>query len=179
MSVVRIILYSLDPRILFCLNVFSLYLFISLLLVFVWLSVFPFFIVSFVFHPFSRSLPPFFPFIFSLLCLFVWLLALLTPSSAHRSQDWRLAILCAATHETERRDRSHYTDTDPTSRERVARAGIEPRTSSPKVTCSTDWATSPPSFLCLLLLFLLLFPLFDIFLHSPCLYLSHSSYIIQ
>ena len=51
-------------------------------------------------------------------------------------QDWRLTILRAATHETERGDhdfclsRSHYTDNDPTSRERAATAGIEPRTSS-------------------------------------------------
>ena len=43
----------------------------------------------------------------------------------------RLTILRAATHETELGDqdfclsRSHYTDTDPTSRERAATAGIE------------------------------------------------------
>ena len=47
----------------------------------------------------------------------------------------RLTILRAATHETELGDhdfylsRSHYTDTDPTSRERAATAGIEPGTS--------------------------------------------------
>ena len=56
----------------------------------------------------------------------------------------RLTILRAATHETKLGDhdfclsRSHYTDTDPTSRERVATAGIEPGTSSPGVTRSTD-----------------------------------------
>ena len=49
----------------------------------------------------------------------------------------RLTILRAATHETELGDhdfclsRSHYTDTDPTSRERAVTAGIEPGTSSP------------------------------------------------
>ena len=57
----------------------------------------------------------------------------------------RLTILRAATHETELGDfclsRSHYTDTDPTSRERAATAataGIEPGTSSPGVARSTD-----------------------------------------
>ena len=56
----------------------------------------------------------------------------------------RLTILSAATHETELGDhdfslsRSHYTDTDPTSRERAAIAGIEPGTSSPRVARSTD-----------------------------------------
>ena len=53
-------------------------------------------------------------------------------------------ILRAAKHETERADhdfclsQSHYTDTDSTSRERAATAGIEPRTSSPGVARSTD-----------------------------------------
>ena len=62
----------------------------------------------------------------------------------------RLTILRAATHETELEDhdfcisRSHYTNTHPTSRERTATAGIEPGTSSPEVTRSTDWATAPP-----------------------------------
>ena len=57
--------------------------------------------------------------------------------------------LHAATHDTERGDygvclcRSHYTDTDPTSRERVARAVIKPRSSSPGVARST--AATPPS----------------------------------
>ena len=51
----------------------------------------------------------------------------------------RLTILRAATHETETGDHdfclswSHYTDTDPTSREGAATAGIEPGTSSPGV----------------------------------------------
>ena len=50
-------------------------------------------------------------------------------------QDGRMTILRAVTHEEERGDhdfclsRSYYTDTDPTSRERVAKEGIEPRTS--------------------------------------------------
>ena len=62
----------------------------------------------------------------------------------------RLTILRAATHETELGDhdfylsRSHYTDTDPTSRERASTAGIEPGTSWPGVARSTDWATAPP-----------------------------------
>ena len=37
-----------------------------------------------------------------------------------------------------------YTDTDPTSREQVDTAVIEPRTSSPGVARSTDWATMHP-----------------------------------
>ena len=40
--------------------------------------------------------------------------------------------------------RSYYTDTDPTSRERAATAGIEPRTSSQRVARSTDCAIPPP-----------------------------------
>ena len=46
-----------------------------------------------------------------------------------RSQDWRLTILRAASHETKRGDHdfclswSHYTDTGPTSRERAATEG--------------------------------------------------------
>ena len=54
-----------------------------------------------------------------------------------------LTILRAATHETELGDhdfclsRSHYTDTDPTCRERAATAGIEPGTSSPGIARST------------------------------------------
>ena len=60
-----------------------------------------------------------------------------------------LTILLAAAHETELGDhdfclsRSHYTDTDPTSRERAVTKGIEPRTSSPGVARSTDLATAP------------------------------------
>ena len=62
----------------------------------------------------------------------------------------RLTILRGATHETElgdhdfRLSRLHYTDTDPTSRERAATAGIEPGTSSPGAVRFTDWATAPP-----------------------------------
>ena len=57
----------------------------------------------------------------------------------------RLTILRAAIHKTELGDhdfclsRSHYTHTDPTSRERAATAGIEPGTSSPGVARSTDY----------------------------------------
>ena len=67
------------------------------------------------------------------------------------SKTERLTMLRAATHETELGDhdlclsRSHYTDTDPTSRERAATAGIEPGTSSSGVARSTDWATAPPT----------------------------------
>ena len=56
----------------------------------------------------------------------------------------RLTILRAATHETELGGHdfclspSHYTDTDPTSRERAATAGIEPGTSSLGIARSTD-----------------------------------------
>ena len=56
----------------------------------------------------------------------------------------RLTFLRAATHKIELGDydlclsRSHYTDTDPTSRERAATAGIEHGTSSPGVARSTD-----------------------------------------
>ena len=62
----------------------------------------------------------------------------------------RLTILRAATHETELGDhdfclsRSHYTDTDPTCRERAATAGIEPGTSSPGVARSTSELPRPP-----------------------------------
>ena len=62
----------------------------------------------------------------------------------------RLTILRAATHETELGDhdfclsRSHYTDTDPTCRERAATAGIEPGTSSPGVARSTTELPRPP-----------------------------------
>ena len=88
--------------------------------------------------------------------LFVCLVGFLTSSSTTRlyrgraPRQERLTILRAATHETELRDhdfclsRSHYTDTDPTRRERTATAGIEPGTSSPGVARSTDWATAPP-----------------------------------
>ena len=91
-------------------------------------------------------------------CLFVWLVGFLTSSSTTRlyrgraPRQERLTILRAATHETELGDhdfclsRSHYTDTDPTCRERAATAGIEPGTSSPGVERSTNWATAPPLF---------------------------------
>ena len=81
--------------------------------------------------------------------LFVYLVSFLTSSSTTRlyrgrAPRQRLTILHAATYETELGDhdfclsRSHYTNTDPTSRERAATARIEPRTSSPGVACSTD-----------------------------------------
>ena len=67
---------------------------------------------------------------------------------ADGSQDWSLTILPAASQETERGDhdiclnRSHYTDTDRTNRERATTARIEPRTSSPGVARSTDLSLS-------------------------------------
>ena len=79
-------------------------------------------------------------------CLFGWFLNVLVNYEVILRTDpktERLRILRAATHETELGDhdfclsRSHYTDTDPTSRERAAAAGIEPGTSSPGVVCTT------------------------------------------
>ena len=78
---------------------------------------------------------------------FGWFLNVLVNNLAISRTDpntERLTILRAATHETERGghdfclSRSHYTDTDPTSRERAATAGIEPDTSSSGVARSTD-----------------------------------------
>ena len=77
------------------------------------------------------------------------LLGLLTPLSAtrlyrDRSQDLSLTFLSAATHETRWGDhdfclsRSHYTDTDPNSRERAATKEIETTTSSSGVARSID-----------------------------------------
>ena len=80
-----------------------------------------------------------------------WLVALLISTSAIRLYCERAPTLtsdnftCFHT-ETERGEhdfclsRSHYSDTDPISRERIARAGIEPTISSSGVACST----SPP-----------------------------------
>ena len=88
--------------------------------------------------------------------MFVWLVDFLTSSSTTRlyrgraPRQERLTILRAATHETELGDhdfclsRSHYTDTDPTCRERAATAGIEPGTSSPGVARSTAELPRPP-----------------------------------
>ena len=88
-----------------------------------------------------------------------WLVGFLTSSSTTRlyrgraPRQERLTILCAATHETELGDhdfclsRSHYTDTDPTSRERAATAGIEPGSSSPGVARSTAELPRPPSYM--------------------------------
>ena len=90
------------------------------------------------------------------LCSFVCLFGFLTSSSTTRlyrgraPRQERLTILRAATHETELGDhdfclsRSHYTDTDPTCRERAATAEIEPGTSSPGVTRSTAELPRPP-----------------------------------
>ena len=81
--------------------------------------------------------------------LFFCLFGFLTSSSTTRlyrgraPRQERLTIVRAATHETELGDhdfclsRSHYTDTDPTCRERATTAGIEPGTSSPGVARST------------------------------------------
>ena len=64
----------------------------------------------------------------SIVCLFVWFLNVLVNNYAISQtgpKTERLTILRAATHETELGDhdfclsRSHYTDTDPTSRERA------------------------------------------------------------
>ena len=73
------------------------------------------------------------------LCLFVFHNVLFNYLLISRTgpKTERLTILRAATHETELGDHyfclswSHYTDTDPTSRERAATARIEPGTSSP------------------------------------------------
>ena len=87
---------------------------------------------------------------------FVCLFGFLTSSSTTRlyrgraPRQERLTILRAATHETELGDhdfclsRSHYTDTDPTCRERAATVGIEPGTSSPGVARSTAELPRPP-----------------------------------
>ena len=87
---------------------------------------------------------------------FVWLVGFLTSSSTTRlyrgraPRQERLTILRAATHETELGNhdfclsRSHYTDTDPTCRERAATEGIEPGTSSPGVARSTAELPRPP-----------------------------------
>ena len=92
----------------------------------------------------------------SVTCLFVCLFGFLTSSSTTRlyrgraPRQERLTILRAATHETELGDhdfclsRSHYTDTDPTCRERAATAGFEPGTSSLGVARSTAELPRPP-----------------------------------
>ena len=95
--------------------------------------------------------PSLFLFTVVLLCLVGWFLNVLVNYqviSRTGPKPERLTILRAATHETELGDfclsRSHYTETDPTSRERAATAGIESWTSSPGAAHSTDWATPPP-----------------------------------
>ena len=77
---------------------------------------------------FKDSAKAFVQFFTAIRRLFGWLVGFLTSSCqplgyiADGFQDWRLTILRAATHEAELVDhnfclnRSHYTDTDPTSR---------------------------------------------------------------
>ena len=86
--------------------------------------------------------------------LFVWFLNVLVNYyviSRAGPKTGRLNILRAATHETELGDhdfclsRSHYTDTDPTSRERAATAGIEPETSSRALYRLSKLAPPPPN----------------------------------
>ena len=89
-------------------------------------------------------------------CLFGFLMSLSTTRlyRGRAPRQERLTISRAATHETELGDhdfclsRSHYTDTDPTCRERAATAGIEPGTSSPGVARSTAELPRPPSQTC-------------------------------
>ena len=86
-------------------------------------------------------------------CLVGWFLNVLVNNEAISRtgpKTERLRIVRAATRETEAGDhdfclsRSHYTNTDPTSRERAVTAGIEPGTSSQGVARSTHRATAPP-----------------------------------
>ena len=88
-------------------------------------------------------------------CLVGWLVGFLTTSSTTRLYRGRVPRLtsdnCTSCHiETEWGDhdyclsRSHYNDTDLTSREWAATAGIEPKTSSPRVQRSTIELSSPP-----------------------------------
>ena len=89
-------------------------------------------------------------------CLFVWLVGFLTSSSttrlyrgrAPRQSVWQFYVLPHTRQSGGDHDfclsRSHYTDTDPTSREWAATAETEPGTSSPGVKRYTDWATPPP-----------------------------------
>ena len=88
-----------------------------------------------------------------IVCLVGWFLNVLSTTRLYRGRaprQERLTILRAATHEAELGDhdfylsRSHYTDTDPTCRERAAIAGIEPGTSSPGVARSTAELPRPP-----------------------------------
>ena len=78
-----------------------------------------------------------------IVCLFGWFLNVLVNYYVI-SRTGPKIVLPAVTHETELGDhdfclsRSHYTDIDPTSRERAATAVIESGTSSPGVARSTD-----------------------------------------
>ena len=111
-------------------------------------------------------------FIIVYVACFVCLVGFLTSSSTTRlyrgraPRQERLTILRAATHETELGDhdfclsRSHYTDTDPTCRERAATAGIEPGTSSPGVARSTAELPRPPVYVAVVSLLMLLLLLY-------------------
>ena len=94
---------------------------------------------------------------FVLFCLFGWLVGFLMSSSTIRLYRGRVPRLTSDNftrcHTWDRGpggdhdfclSRSHYTNTDPTSRERATTVGIEPRTSSSGVARSTNWATAPP-----------------------------------
>ena len=86
-------------------------------------------------------------------CLFVCLVGFLTSTSttglyhglAPRQSVWQFYVLPHIRHRWETMSsvfclsRLHYTDTDPTSRERAATAGIEPAISPPGVARSTGW----------------------------------------
>ena len=84
---------------------------------------------------------------------FVCLFGFLTSSStaklyrrqAPRQSVWQFNVLPHMGDHDFCISRSHYTDTDPTSRERAATAGIKLGTSSPGVARSTDWANAAPS----------------------------------
>ena len=90
------------------------------------------------------------------ICLFGWFLNVPVNNlaiSRTGPKTERQTILRAATPETELGDhdfclsQSHYTDTDPTSRERAATGRIEPRSSSPRVRALlTELPRSPRMF---------------------------------
>ena len=109
--------------------------------------------LNLVLNSFSVS-PMYVSCFFVSVCLFGFLTSSSTTRlySGRAPRQERLTILRAATHETELGDhdfclsQSHYTDTDPTCKERAATAGIEPGTSSPGVARST--AELPCPLLC-------------------------------
>ena len=77
-------------------------------------------------------------------CLFGGFYTSSSTTRLYRGRFPRLTIVSAATHETELEDhdiclsRSHYTDTEPTSGEREAKAEIEPMPSSPGIARLSD-----------------------------------------